>query len=146
MKTKFAKKEEVQRRWYLVDAKDQILGRLCSRIASYLRGKHKPIFTPNVDTGDFVIVINADKVKVTGNKLVDKKYYHHTGYIGSLKERSLKERMAVEADRVIRDAVWGMLPKNRLGRQMIKKLKVYKGSEHDHSAQKPELIELCKVK
>jgi len=144
MKTRFTKNEEVERKWHLVDARDQVLGRLCSRIASYLRGKHKPIFTPNVDTGDFVIVINADKIKVTGNKLIDKKYYHHTGYIGSLKEKSLKERMTVEPDEVIRDAVWGMLPKNRLGRQMIKKLKVYKGEEHGHAAQKPELIQLHK--
>lgn len=144
MKTRFAKKDEVERKWYLVDAKDQVLGRLSCKIASYLRGKHKPIFTPNVDTGDFVIVINADKIKVTGNKLTDKKYYHHTGYIGSLKEKSLKERMASEAEKVIRDAVWGMLPKNRLGRQMIKKLKVYKGDEHGHAAQKPELIQVHK--
>lgn len=144
MKTRFAKKDEVERKWYLVDAKDQVLGRLSCKIASYLRGKHKPIFTPNVDTGDFVVVINADKIKVTGNKLTDKKYYHHTGYIGSLKEKSLKERMASEAEKVIRDAVWGMLPKNRLGRQMIKKLKVYKGEEHRHAAQKPELIQIHK--
>lgn len=144
MKTKFAKKEEVERKWYVVDAKDEILGRMASRIASYLRGKHKPIFTPNVDTGDFVIVINADKVKVTGNKLLDKTYFHHTGYIGSLKEKKLKDRLASEPEEVIKDAVWGMLPKNRLGRAMIKKLKVYRGAEHGHSAQKPELIKIIK--
>ena len=144
MKTRFAKKDDVERKWYVVDAKDQVLGRMASRIASCLRGKNKPVFTPNVDTGDFVIVVNADKVKVTGNKLTDKKYYHHTGYIGHIKEKSLKERMGNEPEKVIEDAVWGMLPKNRLGRAMIKKLKVYRGSEHGHTAQKPELIQITK--
>lgn len=144
MKTQFAKEKEIERKWYVVDAKDKVLGRMASQIASYLRGKHKPIFTPNVDTGDFVIVINADKVKVTGKKLTDKIYYQHTGYIGSLKEKSLKDRMISEPEKVIIDAVWGMLPKNRLGRAMIKKLKVYKGAEHSHSAQKPELVEITK--
>lgn len=141
MKTKFIKKEEVDRKWYLVDASNQVLGRMASRIASYLRGKHKPTYTPNVDAGDFVIVINADKVKVTGKKLNDKVYYHHTGYIGGVKAETLKDRLTKEPEEVIRDAVWGMLPKNRLGRVMIKKLKVYKGPEHNHKAQKPELIE-----
>lgn len=144
MKTKFAKKEEVERKWYVVDAKDQVLGRMACRIASYLRGKHKPVFTPNVDTGDFVIVVNADKVKVTGKKLTDKIYYHHTGYVGSIKAKLLKDRMKEEPEKVIIDAVWGMLPKNRLGRQMIKKLKVYRGAEHDHAAQKPEIIQITK--
>ncbi len=144
MKTKFAKKGEVDHKWYVVDAKDQVLGRMACRIASYLRGKHKPIFTPNVDTGDFVIVVNAEKVKVTGKKLTDKMYYHHSGYIGSIKEKALKDRMDEEPEKVIMDAVWGMLPKNRLGRQMIKKLKVYRGAEHGHAAQKPESIELTK--
>ncbi|HEX8947726.1 MAG TPA: 50S ribosomal protein L13 [Dissulfurispiraceae bacterium] len=144
MKTIFAKKDDVERKWYVVDAKDQVLGRMASRIASYLRGKNKPVFTPNVDTGDFVIVVNADKVKVTGNKMTDKKYYHHTGYIGHIKEKSLKERMGSEPEKVIEDAVWGMLPKNRLGRAMIKKLKVYRGSEHGHTAQKPETIQITK--
>jgi large subunit ribosomal protein L13 len=144
MKTKFAKKEDIQRKWYVVDAKDQALGRLSCQIASYLRGKHKPVFTPNVDTGDFVIVINADKIKVTGNKLIDKKYYSHSGYIGHIKEKSLKERMGSEPEKVIEDAVYGMLPKNRLGRAMIKKLKVYSGSKHDHAAQKPETIKITK--
>lgn len=142
--TRFAKKEDVERKWYVVDAKDQVLGRMSAKIASYLRGKHKPIFTPNVDTGDFVIVINADKVRVTGKKLTDKMYYHHTGYIGHIKEESLKERLGTEPEEVIKDAIRGMLPKNRLGRVMIKKLKVYSGSEHGHSAQKPELIEITK--
>ncbi len=142
--TKFAKKEDINRKWYVVDAKDQILGRLSCQIASYLRGKHKPVFTPNVDTGDFVIVVNADKVKVTGKKMTDKMYYRHSGYIGSIKEKALKDRMKEEPENVIMDAVWGMLPKNRLGRAMIKKLKVYRGPEHDHAAQKPELIQITK--
>jgi large subunit ribosomal protein L13 len=142
--TKFAKKEEIQRKWFLVDAKDAILGRMATKIADHLRGKNKAIFTPNVDTGDFVIVINADKVKVTGNKLEDKKYYHHTGYIGHIKEESLKDRLSTTPDRVIKAAVWGMLPKNRLGRAMIKKLKVYAGTDHGHAAQKPELIQISK--
>ena len=146
MRTRFARKSEIERKWYVVDAKDKVLGRLASRVASYIRGKHKPIFTPNVDTGDFIIVVNADKVKVTGNKLVDKLYQHHTGYIGNLKEKSLKDRMNSEPEKVIEDAVWGMLPKNRLGRAMIKKLKVYRGPEHGHAAQKPELIEITKVR
>jgi large subunit ribosomal protein L13 len=146
MRTRFAKRSEIERKWYVVDAKDKVLGRLACRVASYIRGKHKPIFTPNVDTGDFIIVINADKVKVTGNKLVDKLYQHHTGYIGNLKEKSLKDRMNSEPEKVIEDAVWGMLPKNRLGRAMIKKLKVYRGPEHGHAAQKPELIEITKLR
>lgn len=144
MKTKFARKEDIDQKWYVVDAKDQILGRMATRIAVYLRGKHKPIFTPNVDTGDFIVVINADKVKVTGNKLEDKFYYRHSGYIGSIKSKSLKDRMIKEPEKVIADAVWGMLPKNRLGRAMIKKLKVYRGGSHPHSAQKPEIIETSK--
>lgn len=142
--TKFAKKEDINRKWYVVDAKDQILGRLSCQIASYLRGKHKPVFTPNVDTGDFVIVVNADKVKVTGKKMTDKIYYRHSGYIGSIKEKALKDRMKEEPENVIMDAVWGMLPKNRLGRAMIKKLKVYRGPEHGHAAQKPELVQITK--
>ena len=146
MRTRFAKKSEIERKWYVVDAKDKVLGRLACRVASYIRGKHKPIFTPNVDTGDFIIVINADKIKVTGNKLVDKLYQHHTGYIGNLKEKSLKDRMNSEPEKVIEDAVWGMLPKNRLGRAMIKKLKVYRGPQHAHAAQKPELIEITKLR
>lgn len=144
MKTKFAKKEDAERKWYIVDARDQVLGRLSCRIATYLRGKHKHQFTPNADIGDFVIVINAEKIKVTGKKLTDKIYYHHTGYIGSIKEKTLKDRLDEEPENVIRDAVWGMLPKNRLGRDMFKKLKVYRGAGHDHDAQKPELIEITK--
>jgi len=142
--TKFAKKEDIQRKWYIVDARDAVLGRMATKVADYLRGKNKPIFTPNVDTGDFVIVINAEKVRVTGNKLEDKKYYHHTGYIGHIKEETLQERLAKSPDEVISAAVRGMLPKNRLGRAMIKKLKVCTGADHGHKAQKPELIKITK--
>jgi len=142
MKTTFVKKEEVDRRWYILDATDQTLGRFASRIAKILMGKHKPSYTPNVDNGDFVIVVNAEKIKVTGKKLTDKIYYHHTGYIGNLKAETLKERLEKEPEEVIVDAVWGMLPKTRLGRKMIKKLKVYRGSEHPHTAQKPEPLKI----
>ncbi|HIJ60828.1 MAG TPA: 50S ribosomal protein L13 [Nitrospirae bacterium] len=142
MKTLFAKSSEVDHKWLLVDAKDLILGRMASAIAVRLRGKNKPQFTPNTDTGDFVIVVNADKIKVTGDKLRQKVYYRNTGYVGNLKEQTLQERMKKDPEGVIRDAVWGMLPKNRLGRQLIKKLKVYKSSEHPHKAQNPEEIKL----
>jgi len=141
MRTQFAKKNEVERKWYLFDARDRVLGRLATRIATYLRGKNKPLFTPNVDTGDFVVVVNAGKIKLTGKKLDDKVYYHHTGYIGGIKAITAKERMDKDPEGMIVDAVWGMLPKNRLGRAMLKKLKVYRGSEHPHSAQKPEIIQ-----
>lgn len=142
MKTAFVKKEEVNRNWWIVDADGQTLGRFASRIAKILMGKHKPTYTPNVDNGDFVIVINADKIKVTGKKLTDKIYYQHTGYIGNLKAETLKERLEKEPEKVIVDAVWGMLPKTRLGRKMIKKLKVYRGSDHPHTAQKPEPLKI----
>ncbi len=142
--TKFMKKSDADRKWYVVDAKDQVLGRMATRVAMYLRGKHKPVFTPNTDTGDFVIIVNANKVRVTGNKVEDKKYYSHSGYIGHIKETTYKERMENCPEEIIRDAVWGMLPKNRLGRQMIKKLKVYAGDKHDHAAQKPEVIDISK--
>jgi large subunit ribosomal protein L13 len=141
MRTQFAKKNEVERKWYLFDARDRVLGRLATRIATYLRGKNKPLFTPNVDTGDFVVVVNAGKVKLTGKKLDDKVYYHHSGYIGGIKAITAKERMDSDPEGMIVDAVWGMLPKGRLGRAMLKKLKVYRGSEHPHSAQKPEIIQ-----
>ncbi|MGO9614184.1 MAG: 50S ribosomal protein L13 [Dissulfurispiraceae bacterium] len=141
MKTRFAKKEDIERKWYVVDAKNQVLGRMASRIALYLRGKHKAIFTPHQDTGDFIIVVNAEKIKITGNKLTDKLYQRHSGYRGGLREKSLKDRMASEPDKVIRDAVWGMLPKNRLGRMLIKKLKVCRGEQHCYAAQKPEVID-----
>ncbi|GLI53030.1 50S ribosomal protein L13 [Thermodesulfovibrio yellowstonii] len=142
MKTAFVKKEEVNRRWFIFDANGQTLGRFASRIAKVLMGKNKPTYTPNVDNGDFVVVINAEKIRVTGKKLTDKIYYHHTGYMGNLKAETLKERLEKEPEEVIVDAVWGMLPKTRLGRKMIKKLKVYRGSEHPHIAQKPEPLKL----
>jgi large subunit ribosomal protein L13 len=141
MRTQFAKKDEVERKWYVVDATDQVLGRLATKIATYLRGKNKPVFTPNVDTGDFIIVVNAEKVKLTGNKLEQKIYYRHSGYPGGLKAETAKDRLKRKPEAVIKDAVWGMLPKNRLGRAMLKKLKVYRGAEHPHSAQKPEVLQ-----
>ena len=137
MKTFMAKPGEVERKWYVVDATDLVLGRLASNVAAILRGKNKPIFTPNVDTGDFVIVINADKVRLTGKKLEQKYYRYHTGYIGGLKEIQYKDRMEKKPVLAVDLAVKGMLPKNSLGRKMFKKLKVYAGSEHPHAAQKP---------
>ncbi len=142
MKTTFAKKGEVERKWYVVDATDKVLGRLATQIAAYLRGKHKPQFTPNVDTGDFIVVINAEKVRLTGKKLDQKVYYHHTGYPGGLKAETARQRLQRKPEEVIKDAVWGMLPKNRLGRKLFKKLKVYRGPEHPHQAQKPEVLEI----
>ena len=141
MKTQFAKKGEIERKWYVVDAKDAVLGRLATKIATYLRGKNKPVFTPNVDTGDFIIVINADKVRLTGRKLDDKVYYHHTGYIGGIKAQTARSMMGKQPEKIIEKAVWGMLPKNTLGKQMLKKLKVYKGAEHPHKAQAPEILQ-----
>ena len=142
MKTYMAHAETVERKWYVVDATGLPLGRLATRVASVLRGKHKPTFTPNGDTGDFVIVINTDKVVLTGKKLEDKFYRYHTGYIGGLKEISYKKMMAEMSDLAVYEAVKGMLPKNSLGRAMIKKLRGYKGAEHNHSAQKPEVLKL----
>lgn len=138
MKTFSAKAAEVEREWWVVDAEGETLGRLATRIASILRGKHKPIFTPNVDTGDFVIVVNADKVAVTGAKLDQKIYYRHSGYPGGLKERTLREQLQRAPERVIETAVRGMLPKNKLGRAMFRKLKVYAGPTHPHQAQQPK--------
>ena len=134
--------ETVERKWYVVDAAGVPLGRLASRVASVLRGKNKPTFTPNVDTGDFVIVINTDQAVLTGKKLENKFYRYHTGYIGGLKEISYKKMMAEKSDLAVYEAVKGMLPKNSLGRAMLKKLKVYKGAEHNHAAQKPEVLKL----
>lgn len=142
MRTLFAKKEDIERKWYLVDAKDAVLGRLAVKIADHLRGKNKPLFTPNADVGDFIIVINADKVKLTGRKPENKIYYSHSGYPGGIKSETAKDRLKRCPERIIADAVWGMLPKGRLGRAMIKKLKVYKGAEHPHEAQKPEILSL----
>lgn len=144
MKTYMAKAETVQRKWYVVDAEGMVLGRLASQVAAILRGKNRPTFTPHVDTGDHVIVLNADKVVLTGDKLNQKFYRRHSGYPGGLKETSYKDLMAKKADLAVIEAVRGMLPKNALGRQMIKKLRVYKGAEHDHAAQKPEVLELTK--
>jgi large subunit ribosomal protein L13 len=141
MKTQFAKKGEIDRKWYVVDAKDAVLGRLAVKVATCLRGKNKPVFTPNVDTGDFVIVINADKVRLTGKKTTDKVYYHHSGYIGGIKAETAKELLEKKPEQIIEKAVWGMLPKNRLGRTMIKKLKVYKGAAHPHKAQAPAILQ-----
>jgi large subunit ribosomal protein L13 len=142
MKTYLPKKEEVERKWYVVDATDKPLGRLASKIASILRGKHKTCFSPSVDTGDFVIVINAEKVKVTGKKYTQKLYYHHTMYPGGLRVKSFREMMEEDPTKVIEHAVRGMLPHNSLGEKQFKKLKVYTGNEHPHSAQKPEPLEL----
>ena len=142
MKTYVAKPQTVQRDWCLVDATDKTLGRLAAELASRLRGKHKPEFTPHVDTGDHIIVVNAEKVRVTGNKLQDKMYYHHTGYIGNLKSINLAKQLAKHPQRVIQTAVKGMLPKNPLGRAMFKKLHVYAGPEHPHQAQQPTTLEI----
>ena len=142
MKTYMAKAESVERKWYVVDAAGVPMGRLASRVASVLRGKNKPTYTPNVDTGDFVIIINTDKVVLTGKKLENKFYRYHTGYIGGLKEIPYKKMMAEKSDLAVYEAVKGMLPKNSLGRVMLKKLKVYKGAEHNHAAQKPEVLKL----
>ncbi|MGB4581685.1 MAG: 50S ribosomal protein L13 [Coriobacteriia bacterium] len=142
MKTYYAKPGEVEREWLLVDATDIPLGRLASEVASILKGKRKPQYTPNVDTGDFVIVVNASKVKLTGNKLAEKKKYRHSGYPGGLKETSISEMLVKRPDRVVEGAVKGMLPKNTLGRAMGLKLKVYGGAEHPHAAQNPRQITL----
>lgn len=141
MTTFMAKTGEIERKWYVIDATNKTLGRLASEIAVILRGKHKPIFTPHVDTGDHVIVINAEKVKLTGNKLRDKKFIYHTGYIGGLKSIDYRILMQNRPERAVETAVKGMIPHNRLGRQIIKKLKVYRGAEHPHQAQKPEVWE-----
>ena len=142
MKTYMAHAETVERKWYVIDAEGVTLGRLATKVAAILRGKHKPTFTPNVDTGDFVIVLNTDKVVLTGKKLEDKFYRYHSGYIGGLKEISYKKLMAEKSDLAVYEAVKGMLPKNSLGRVMLKKLRVYKGAEHNHAAQKPEVLKI----
>ncbi len=132
------KASEIERKWYVIDAEGKVLGRLATEVAKLLKGKHKPTYTTHMDVGDFVIVVNADKVAFTGNKLNDKIYRRHTGYIGNMKEITAKDQMAKDSTKVIMDAVKGMLPKNSLGRQMLTKLRVYAGSEHEHAAQKPE--------
>lgn len=142
MTTISAKPSEVKRDWYLVDATNKTLGRLASEVAKRLRGKHKPIYTPHVDTGDCIIVVNAEKVRVTGNKMDSKIYHRYTGYVGGLKSISLGKMLASHPERVIETAVKGMLPKNSLGRAMFRKLKVYAGPKHKHAAQRPQVLEL----
>jgi len=142
MKTYSAKPETVERDWYIVDAENKTLGRLSTEIARRLRGKHKPEYTPHVDTGDYIVVINAEKVYVSGNKRTDKMYHHHTGYVGNLKSVSFDKLIDKAPERVIEAAVKGMLPKNPLGRAMYKKMKVYAGSEHPHTAQQPKTLEI----
>ncbi len=142
MKTFSAKPAEVKRQWYVIDAEGKPLGRLASECARVLRGKHKPEYTPHVDTGDYIVVVNADKVAVTGNKATDKMYHHHTGYIGNLKSVSFEKMQEKSPGRVIQLAVKGMLPKNALGREMIRKLKIYSGTDHRHAAQTPQPLEL----
>ena len=142
MKSYVSKPLEIERKWYVVDADGKTLGRLAAEVATILRGKHKPIYTPHVDCGDFVIVVNAEKIRVTGNKMDDKKYRWHTGYVGNLQERSFREMNQRHPERVIELAVKGMLPHNSLGSKMYTKLKVYAGSEHKHEAQQPEVLEI----
>ncbi len=142
MKTLFARKEDVKRKWYLVDADGMVMGRLASRVASILKGKTKPIYTPHVDTGDYVVIINADKIRLTGNKLQDKEYFHHSGYPGGLKKKTAKELMQKTPEKMLFSAIRGMLPKNTLGRTNLKKLKVYSGTEHPHATHNPELLKL----
>ena len=142
MSTSVAKKEEVHKDWYVVDLEDKVLGRAATEIARVLRGKHKAIYTPSVDTGDFVIVLNAEKVRLTGNKLNQKKYYRHSGYTGSLKAITADKLLEKAPEELIRRAVKGMLPKNKLGRQMYKKLKVYCGADHPHQAQQPKELQV----
>ena len=142
MKTFSLKKEDVDRKWYIADADGQILGRLASTIASVLRGKHRETFTPHLDMGDHVIVVNANKIRVTGRKAEQKTYYHHTGYPGGLRTEKYNKLIQEHPERIIRSAVWGMLPHNRLGRKLIKKLKIYATPEHPHQAQQPEVLSI----
>ncbi len=142
MKSYMAKTNEVDRKWYVIDAEGKVLGRLASEISAILTGKNKPIYTPHIDTGDFVIIINAEKIKLTGNKLNQLNHYYHTGYPGGLKEVPYKRLIEEKPEKIIELAVKGMLPKNKIGRQMIKKLKIYAGPEHKHEAQQPELLEI----
>lgn len=137
MKTFVPKKEKIEKKWWLVDAEDKVLGRLATEVAVLLRGKRKPQFVDFLDSGDFVIVVNAEKIKLTGRKIEQKKYYTHSGYPGGIKEKTMKELMENKPEEIIKKAVWGMIPKNKLGREVFKKLKVYRGSQHPHEAQKP---------
>ena len=142
MKTFVAKEQEIEKKWYLVDAENRILGRLATQIAARLRGKHKPIFTPHADTGDFIVVVNADKITLTGSKLDKKNYYRHSGYMGGLKTIPARRLLEKKPEEVLRLAVKGMLPKNSLGRRQLKKLKIYTGPDHPHAAQEPEKLEI----
>ena len=142
MKTFSPTPKDINREWFVVDAQDQVLGRLASQIAHRLRGKHKPEFAPHMDNGDFIVVVNCEKIKVTGKKLTDKKYYRHSGWVGGLKTTQLGDMLADKPARVLTTAVRGMLPKNRLGRAMLKKLKIYAGTEHPHTAQNPQPLTL----
>ncbi len=142
MRTISAREQDIQRDWYVVDAQGQTLGRLATQVASILRGKHKPIFTPHVDCGDYVIIVNAEKIHTTGQKMTQKKYYRHSGYPGGLREVVLKDQLEKFPNRVLESAVRGMLPKNRLGRKMFRKLKVYAGPNHPHEAQQPKPLEI----
>ncbi|MBC8248659.1 MAG: 50S ribosomal protein L13 [Anaerolineales bacterium] len=142
MKTYTARAEDIEREWLLVNAEGKTLGRLASEIAQVLRGKHKPIYTPHLDCGDYVIVVNAEKVRVTGRKLDQKMYYHHSGYPGGIKSISLRNQLQKHPERVLQAAVRGMLPKNQLGRKMLKKLKIYAGDSHPHQAQQPKVLEV----
>lgn len=142
MSTFMANPDKIERKWYVIDAEGLVLGRLASETAKILRGKNKPEYTPHIDTGDYVIIVNADKIKVTGKKMLQKKYYHHSDYVGGMKEATLQEMMAKKPEKVIELAVKGMLPKGPLGRSMIKKLHVYAGPEHQQAAQKPEALTL----
>ncbi len=139
-KTYTAKPEDITRQWYIVDAEGQTLGRLATRIATLIRGKHKPLFTPNMDCGDFIIVLNAEKVVLSGRKEAQKTYYHHTGYIGNLKKITVEKQRIKDATKIIEKAVWGMIPHNRQGREQITRLKVYNGAEHPHTAQQPQAL------
>jgi len=142
MKTFVAKEHEIEKKWHLIDAKERVLGRLASQIASILRGKNKPIFTPHMDAGDYVVVINADKVILTGRKIEKKIYYHHSGYVGGLKKTTAKEMLVKKPENLIKFAVKGMLPKNSLGRRQLTKLKIYAGQDYPHQAQQPEKLEI----
>jgi large subunit ribosomal protein L13 len=142
MKTISARPESVQHDWYVIDATDKVLGRLATEVARYLRGKHKPIYTPHVDTGDYIVIVNADKIRVTGNKEDDKMYHRHTGFPGGIKSVNLKTMRENHADRIIMTAVKGMMPKGPLGRAMLSKLRIYNGAEHDHQAQQPKTLEI----
>ncbi|MDY0211406.1 MAG: 50S ribosomal protein L13 [Desulfuromonadaceae bacterium] len=142
MSTQTVKEKEIERNWYVIDLDGKVLGRTATEIARILRGKHKPIYSPSVDTGDFVVVTNAGKLLLTGNKINDKMYYHHTGYPGGIRSINAAKQLEKKPEDLVLKAVRGMLPKNRLGRQMLKKLKVYAGSEHPHTAQKPNVLEI----